>query len=205
MASRKEISSSGARDAVPIKQCIKWYLENNIVLSNDDRALLKRLFTDFRTEHVWSTIRAHAERRDGRPFDGDAPIEFIITVLQLKKAAEQESQMNADIAIIVAEKKRLEPKATRRLERKARQVPLEKKAEFWKRALAGYPSAAISPPLVRSDEKGSRVRTYFMRDLSASVHDITGRWLDEQVAVITELAFGGEGVSSDAVRKARSK
>ena len=67
-----------------------------------------------------------------------------------------------------------------------------------------FSPAVISPPRVRSDHNGSRAKTYFIREVSGFIHDITGRWLDEQVAMIAAIAFNTD-VSSDAVRKARSE
>jgi hypothetical protein len=62
---------------------------------------------------------------------------------------------------------------------------------------------AMSPPRVRSDRKGSRVRNYFIRDVSDLMADLTGKRLDEQVAVITEIAFERRDITVDMVRKAR--
>jgi hypothetical protein len=45
-----------------------------------------------------------------------------------------------------------------------------------------------------------------MRDLSALMHDHIGRWLHDQVASITDIAFNTDDIiSADAVRKARSQ
>jgi hypothetical protein len=192
-----------------VRQSIKWYLEINLALSKDDRAILERLLADDRAEKVWSIIRAHAERHGGS-LDGDAPMLMLIHILEVKAAAERESKANADLAAMAAEIKRLETDITRKIGRKVRRVPFKEISGFLRRAgelLGGSPSAAaISPPRVRSDRDGSRARSYFMRDMSDFVHDVTGYRLDEQVGVITEAVFDtDDSISADAVRKARSK
>jgi hypothetical protein len=204
---RKGSSHVGAEAVLPFADCLKCLFENYIA-HEDDRALLKRWLDRDRKGTVWSAIRARAEQHEG-PIGVDAPIYFIIFILEMKKAAEQESKANADIAVMAAKIKKLKTEFTSKIGRDAKRVPFEKRAEFLKRAgkrLEGYPSAVISPPRVRSDKKGSRARTYFIREVSGYVHDVTGRWLDEQVGVITEIAFNtSEIISGDTVRKARSK
>jgi hypothetical protein len=205
---RKGGSHVGAQNVLPFKQCIELYLENNIALGEDDRALLKRLLDDDRAGKVWSTIRAHAQQHGG-PIGVEAPMDFIITILQLKSAAEKESKANIEIAAIIAETKKLQTEISRKLGKQAKSVPFHKKGKFFEGAAKiwqGCLSPVISPPRVRSDRHGSRARTYFMRDLSALVHDLTGKWLDERVGEITEIAFNtSEIISGDTVRKARSK
>ena len=206
---RKSGSHVGAQNVLPFEQCIELYLENNIALGEGDRALLKRLLDDDRAGKVWSTIRAHAEQHGGGPIGVDAPMDFIITILQLKSAAEKESKANIEIAAITAETKKLKTEINRKLRRKAKFVPFHEKGKFFEGAakiVERCPSPVISPPRVRSDRDGSRARTYFMRDLSAHVRDLTGKRLDERVAVITEIAFNtADIISADTVRKARSE
>ena len=209
MVSKGEGSSHvGAQAMLPFKECLEWYRENNEALAQDDRALLQRWLDDGRATEVWSAIRAYSEQHDG-PIGVDAPMYLIAFVLQLKKAAEKESEANADIAAKTAELRRLKTEFTRQVPRVAKQLPFEKRAKVWEfasKALSGLPPIHVSPPRVRSDRKGSRARTYFIRDLSALVHDLTGRWLHDQVAVITDIAFGTDDiVSSDTIRRARSQ
>ena len=73
--------------------------------------------------------------------------------------------------------------------------------------LLKYPSATIPRPRLRSDHDGSRARAYFVQDVSGYVHDLTGKCLDAQVAVITQIVFGVDDdvVDADDVRKIRSK
>jgi len=62
----------------------------------------------------------------------------------------------------------------------------------------------LAPPLaVRSDEHGTRRRTIFCRLASMYVHAGTGRWHDEEVAALCEMAFGSKDITNDMVRSAR--
>ncbi len=83
---------------------------------------------------------------------------------------------------------------------------LEQAGKGLRKLLQGYPSPVISKPGVRSDQNGSRARTYFIREVSGGIRDLTGKWLDKQVAVITDIAFNtGDIISVDSVRKTRSR
>ena len=51
------------------------------------------------------------------------------------------------------------------------------------------PRSCPNPEFVMN-KGGSRARTYFIREVSRCfIRDVTGRWLDEQVAMITAIAF----------------
>jgi hypothetical protein len=209
MASKGEASSHvGAQRVLPFKQCVAWYRQNNMALGEDDRALLQRWLDDNRASEVWSAIRAHAEQYDG-PIGADAPIYFIVFILTAKRAADSESKANAFVAAEIGEAKELKAEIQGKIARAAKQMPFENAAKFLEytgKILQGCPSASIPKPRVRSDRGGSRARTYFIRDVSNCVHDITGRWMDEQVAAITEIAFDmNDTISIDSVRKARAK
>ena len=207
MASKRQSSSFvGAQVMPPFKEFILNCLNYAPLLDKDDRALLERWLEHADVEKTWSTIRAHAEQHEG-PIGADAPFCFIHFILKRKKAAERESELNVQIADIKAEVKESQKEFTQKVARRAKGLPFDKRAEFWKYAgkrLQGVPSAVIRPPRVRSDRDGSRARTYFIRDVSGLVHDLTGRWLDETVAVITDIAFDVAGTSIEAVRRARS-
>ena len=202
---------------LPLRECLKWYLQNLYLptLPKNVRALLERWFDHPDAEKIWNTIRAHSEQHDG-PIGIDAPVYFIVSILQWKAAAERESEMNAEIAASTAEVRKAETEFRMRLVQAVKEVPLHKLPKFLEEAgkqlrerMQAYPSAVFSPavifpPRVRSDRNGSRAKTYFIREVSGFIHDITGRWLDEQVAMIAAIAFNAD-VSSDAVRKARSE
>lgn len=204
MASERQGSSHvGAQRVLPFKQCLTWYLENNTVLGQDDRALLQRWLNDDRASEVWSAILAHSERHSG-PIGVDAPIRFIIFVLVIKNAAERESARDAKVTAGTAELKQARVK----FDRRTKKLPFEKKLKIWAKAAKklGVSPLVMSRPRVRSDRNGSRARTYFIREVSGFIHHVTDRWLDTQVAVLTEIAFNTRDIiSEDTVRKARSE
>ena len=207
MDSKRQSSSLvGAQAMPPFKESIElcW---NYCPLDENDHAVLKRWLEHPDAEKIWSAIRAHSEHHGG-PVGVDAPIRLIIFVLQVKKEAERESELNAKVAAITAELKKLQTKKTREVDREAKKVPFEKRADVWERAgnRLRLPPLDIPRPRVRSDRNGSRARTYFIRDVSGFIHDVTDKWLDQQVAVLTEIAFNTRDIiSEDTVRKARSE
>jgi hypothetical protein len=206
-------SSVETRKMLPFRQYLRQYLfcsylppEDNRALLQRSGALLERWLDHPDAEKMWDTIRARSEQQDG-PVGADAPSQFIFFILEAKLAAEKESRMNVELAAAKAEAMKLKAEVTKGIAVAARRVPFEKRAKFLEDAakqLQQCPPAVISPPRVRSDQKGSRARTYFIRHVSGLIHDITGRWLDEQVAMITAIAFDTD-VSNDAVRKIRSE
>jgi hypothetical protein len=62
----------------------------------------------------------------------------------------------------------------------------------------------LQPP-VRSSKGGSRIRTLFMRELSAAVHEDGGSgWMDDQVAAIASMVLECE-IGPEQVRNARRR
>jgi hypothetical protein len=49
---------------------------------------------------------------------------------------------------------------------------------------------------IRSDHAGSRTRTVFMRLASRLMHRTTGKWNDDEVATLTDIAFPGKETTS---------
>jgi hypothetical protein len=56
---------------------------------------------------------------------------------------------------------------------------------------------------IRSDHAGSRPRTVFMRLASRLMHGTTGKWHDDEVATLTDIAFPGKETSIRMVQSAR--
>jgi hypothetical protein len=55
----------------------------------------------------------------------------------------------------------------------------------------------------RPDRDGSAARTLFELELGRYFQEICGRWLDWEVAALTEIAFAGKVTSEDEIRKLR--
>jgi hypothetical protein len=196
----------GVEAVLPFEEALEWCLQGNIALDEDDRSLLHRWSDDDRASKAWSTIRAHSEQHDGA-IGLDAPIHFIIFILQMKKLAEEESRLNAAGVRETTKLSKLRAQVTGEVARAAKKVPFENRGKFLECTgkRLQLPSIHISAPGLRSDQKGSRARTYFIRAVSALVHDLTGRWLDEQVASITEIAFDKADIDTEAIRSARRR
>jgi len=56
---------------------------------------------------------------------------------------------------------------------------------------------------IRSNHDDSRPRTAFMRAASRRMHKTTGKWHDNEVADLTDIAFPDEETTIDMVRSAR--
>jgi hypothetical protein len=209
---RSEPSLGGAHAVLPFKQWLRLYAKNNWALHADgasldseDCALLKRWLADDRANEAWDVIRAHAEQHDG-PIGEDAAIHFIVLVLGAKQSAEQENQLARDVAAKRAERKKGLRGLRKRIAQKIKTAPEDQLARWAKwtaDTLSPLAPIATSPPRVRSNRRGSRAKTLFIRDVSAAVQDTTGKYLDEQVAIIAQIAFDDRDVDADTVRKAR--
>jgi hypothetical protein len=57
------------------------------------------------------------------------------------------------------------------------------------------------PPSFRSDKNGSRARTEFMQGVSKLVNDITGFWMDNEVAAVASVVLG-RVIDAEQVRNA---
>lgn len=201
----RNIPRVGAQSSVPFTELLVWCLNYYPLVLKDDRAVLERWLEDERANEVWSAIRAHAEQYEG-PTGVDAPMRFIRFILTTKKAAERENEVIPKITEAKAAGKKLLSSLRTKIAEGIRTLPDEKLVPFLEIVVAelrAFRPIVTSPPRVRSGKKGSRARTFFMRDVSALVHDTTGKWLDKEVAVITEIAFNTRDINIDAVRKAR--
>jgi hypothetical protein len=201
----------GEQRVFPLRECLEWYLDNSYLppLRNDDRALLERWREHPDAEKIWNTIRAHSEHHSG-PIGINAANHFIRFILTMKYQAERESELNAK-SVVIAEVKKAEAEFRRKLVQNVREMPdhvlpefLEETGKRLRQRRPEETSPVISHSRVRSDKNGSRARTYFIREVSGFIHDISGRWLDGEVATITGIAFDMD-ISDDAVRRARSE
>jgi hypothetical protein len=197
ISKQQRTSRVGAQAVLPFEQSLLRYLQTNTALDQDDRALLLRWIEDGRANEVWDTIRAYYEQhKDATVLD--AEISFITLILSAKK-----------IAVVMNEIIREKDLAgwRSRFIKAIKIAPDELLLPFLEFVIERYrPLLELAPSMrVRSDKNGSRARTLFIRTISAGVRKLTGRWLDKEIAVITEIAFGIEDIDVDTVRKARSR
>jgi hypothetical protein len=196
---KQQNSRVGAQAVLSFEQSLVGYLETSAVLDQDDRALLLRWVEDGRANEVWDTFRAYYEQHKGATAP-DAEISFIELILSAKKMAVTKSEMirEKDFA-----------RWRTRLVKAIKSAPDEVLFPFLELVIARYRSGLepllASPSRVRSDKNGSRAKTLFIRDVSAAVRELTGRRLDKEIAVITEIAFGIKDIDVDTVRKARAE
>jgi hypothetical protein len=155
---------------VPLAESLALCL-NDTSLDEDERVLLERWLKDERANEVWSAIRARSEQYDG-PIGVDAPLKFIRFILTVKKAAERENEVISEVTKLKATEKELLGRLRTEIAEGIRTVPDEKLVPFLEivvDSLRLFRPIVTSPPRVRSDKKGSRARTFFMRDFSALV------------------------------------
>jgi hypothetical protein len=178
--------------------------QENISLDNVDAAILKRWCDDERAITALRDILARAEKASGRLNASDVAT-FIVFVLTIKLYAEKTDRDSAEITSTHREIKRLLPKERTLLIRAIRRDRVSSK-DFIRRMTELKQIDFDSPPRppVRSNKSGSRVRTLFMRELSAAVHEDGGVWMDEQVAAIASMVLDCH-IDSDQVRNTRRR
>ncbi len=190
------VSNRSAQTGLSFQQSLLRYLENDAALDQGDRALLLRWAEDGRANEVWDTILAYCFKHNGGTILASS---FIGFVLSAKKMAVLEDE-------IISEKD--VARWRRWFLGKIKTLPDDMLFPFLELVIArhgpAFRSFVSSPRDVRSDRSGSRPKTLFIRAISSFVRDFTGKRLDKEVAVITEIAFDIESVDADTVRKARS-
>ena len=177
------------------------------VLSAAEMDLLQRLENDRRAQDAWSKTAATAKKDDGVEPDLDDAAMFFRIVLLAVTGAKNTDRITAE----TINNKKIYAKAfakfKKQFARKVNSIPSPRELAAYLEHVAGVlrrDSADTDAPLIRSDRDGSRARTSFMREVSQAVRDFTGRWLDAEVGVLTEIAFNTpEIVPEDMVRKAR--
>ena len=166
---------------------------------------MQRWRDDPRSEEIWSVIGARAERHSCP--NASLATSFVEYVLDAKEAAEKENKL---IPKIVAAKRAREKALNEfrtRIARSVRELPEDKLVPFLQSALdklRGLEPMVTSHPRVRSDRKGFRPMSLFIKDISRKMQKITGKFLDKAVAVITEIAFDKRDITTETVRKART-
>jgi hypothetical protein len=162
-----------------------------------DSAHLKRWLEDWRAAVIWQELHPGA-------FESHRAWSFIMTMLSLRQLAEQLDQANER----VSEAKRARRKAARRDATK-RLAELRTELSAQGIVLVGVRDGALDTveapePFLADRERGTRRRTLFCRLASWYVRAETGRWHDEQVGALCEIALNcKDSVTADMVRHAR--
>jgi hypothetical protein len=188
-----------------LKSLIAEIRREDITLDQASDAILTRWEDDDHALDALKDILARAEKANGAINVLDA-VAFIQLVLRIKSYAERTDRDFARLVKIRREIKRGLPKERTLLMRAFRKSCISPKDAI-KRMTELNQIDLDSPlqPSVRSSKGGSRIRTLFMRELSAAVHEDGGSgWMDEQVAAIASMALECE-IGPEHVRNARRR
>jgi len=185
-----------------LEKLIDEIRQKNVSLDEAYAGILKRWRDNEQAIDALRDILARAEKTYGLITES-VVVGFIDYVLKIKWYDEK---MDGDIATLVKlhrKKKRTLPKERTLLMRAFRKRRISSK-DFIKRMteLDHIECDSPSQPPVRSSTGGSRIRTLFMRDLSAAVHEDASVWMDEQVAAIASVVFKCE-IDKEQVRNTR--
>jgi hypothetical protein len=176
-------------------------------LSSDDRAHLQRWAADNRAEWVWHKIERAVPNNKLR-----LPAKYFITEILAAKR----------VAMAIGHRGKLRERfrnAADAMERTAKFLrsrhpygmfpypPGKKLAEMLDDA-ATYFRKAVEPsrnlPGVLKFSRKSKAHTVFMSMVGNDLKEITGRWLDEAVGVLAEIAFDSPDIiDAEAARRAR--
>jgi hypothetical protein len=186
-----------------LKSLIKEIRSEDIFLDQASDAVLSRWEDDNDALDALKDILARAEKANGaiNVFDVE---NFIKLVLTIKSYAEKTDRDWARLVKLRREIKHNLPKERTRLAkalskgRISSQYAIQKMGEF-NQIVVGS-----TPPPVRSSKGGSRVRTLFMRELSAAVHEDLGAGrMDDRVAAIARMVLENDNIGPEQVRNAR--
>jgi len=187
-----------------LKSLIEEIRREDIMLDQAGDAILSRWENDDDALDALKDILARAEKANGTINVLDV-IAFIQLVLRINSYAEIADRF-AKLAKIRREIKRALPKEHTLLMRALRKRRISLKDAI-KRTIELNQIDLDSPlqPPIRSSKGGSRIRTLFMRELSAAVHEDGGSgWMDEQVAAIASMVFECE-IDKEQVRNTRRR
>lgn len=165
-----------------------------VLLINEDElfALSRWVDNEYGALRALNEITARADALDG-PIPSEEIQLFVRIAVTLPSIAEAQSGYTAAIGKSRRRLQHLVSKERSGLQRDIRddRITPDSAAERVARLKeAGKALKSASAPLIRSDRKGSRGRTLFLRDLSALVRDLTGRWMDSEVAAIASAVLG---------------
>jgi len=187
-----------------LKSLIAEIRREDITLDQASDAILSRWENDEDALDALKDILARAEKANGAINVLDA-VAFIQLVLRIKSYAEITDRGSAELVKIRREIKRGLPKERTLLMRAIRKRRISPKDAI--KRMTELDQIDLDSPLqppVRSSKGASRIRTLFMRELSAAVHEDGGLWMDDQVAAIASIVLECD-IDSDQVRNTRRR
>jgi len=188
-----------------LKSLIEEIRREDIFLDQAGDAILSRWENDEDALDALKDILARAEKANGANNVLDV-VALIQLVLRIKSYAEITDRGSPKLVKLRREIKHYVPKERSFLARAIRKGRISPK-DAAKRMTELDQLELDSPlqPPVRSSKGGSRIRTLFMRELSAAVHEDGGSgWMDDQVAAIASMVLECE-IGPEQVRNARRR
>jgi hypothetical protein len=171
-------------------------------LSPADRAHLKRWADDERADKVWSTINSAAQKR-GRVIPDRFFIQEILGARGIAESLNHRRKHRDQYRKYAAQMERDAKTLRQRLPNGITLIPngdeLAQKLDDAARTYRDYAAVSRNLPGVIKWTRESRARHVFISQVSNNLHGITGRWLDYEVAVLTEIAFDEPEIDSDQV------
>jgi hypothetical protein len=187
-----------------LKSLIEEIRRKDITLDQAGDAILRRWENDEYALDALKDILARAEKANGAINVLDA-VAFIQLVLRIKSYAEITDRDSAKLVKLRREIRHYVPKERSFLARGIRKGGIS--PEDVAKRMTELDQLALDPPLqppVRSSKGDSRIRTLFMRELSAAVHEDGSGWMDDQVAAIASMVLECE-IGPEQVRNARRR
>jgi hypothetical protein len=188
-----------------LKSLIEEIRREDITLDQASDAILTRWEDDDHALDALKDILARAEKANGAINVLDV-VAFIQLVLRIKSYVEKTDRDVAKLVQLRREIKRHLPKERTLLMRAIRKRRISDKHAI--KRMTELNQIDLDSPLqlpVRSSKGGSRIRTLFMRELSAAVHEDWGAgWMDDHVAAIASTVLECE-IGPEQVRNARRR
>jgi hypothetical protein len=184
-----------------LERLIDEIRQEDVSLDELDAAILKRWHDDEQATDALKDILARAENTNGTIKVSDV-VAFIQLVLAIKFYAAKTDRSSAKTVKFHREIKRLLPRALSLLARAFRKGCISPEDAAKRMTDLKQINVDSPQPPIRSSKSGSRIRTLFMRELSAAVHEGGGAWMDPEVAAITGMVFECE-IHSEHVRNTR--
>jgi hypothetical protein len=165
---------------------------------------LKRWREDGRADEIWRKLC-----KGPKGFDDARAAEFVMIVLKYRQIAEVADPLNKESLALARKGKRVAAEEFQRIKRMfdKSEISLGEYLAHIYRIYRSEPARRRNPgPLlsVRSNKNGTRRRTIFIRMLSEVLHNATGRWHDEEVGALCEIAFKpNKDIEIETVRSVR--
>lgn len=167
-----------------------------------DRAHLKRWANDERADEVWNTIKGAAEKR-GRVIPDRFFIQEVLGAREIATSINHRRKYRERYRRHAARMAEIATVLRDRLPNGLLLIPtgeeLAKRLDEAARAYRDYVAVARNEDRGLKWTRQSKTTHVFMRLLSDDLKEITGKWVDHEVSVLTEIAFDELEIDADQV------